>query len=45
MSVMYGFDAFGVIDAALAGSQGVCAFVDGDLDVSAGEASKVPRAC
>ena len=42
MSSEYGSEAFDAIGEGLEGSSGVCAFLDGDLDVAAGGSSKVP---
>lgn len=42
MSGTYGTDIFEVIDDALVKSKGVCAFVDGDLEVAAGGIDRVP---
>jgi hypothetical protein len=42
MSVAYGIEVFQAIDTAVAGSTGACAFVDGDLEVSAGGPTGVP---
>jgi hypothetical protein len=43
MSDSYGAEAFEAIDAALAGSPGFCAFMDGELEDAAGGPSRVPR--
>jgi hypothetical protein len=42
MSDVYGIEVFEAIKAGLVGSRGVCAFLDGDLDVAAGGSSAVP---